>query len=120
MVFISKLRGVKVNVPQRSVAFFLFSFLFFVVAASIKIVLSKRLLLYLNEEVSQLPYLGVFFMFFLFFFFYKSLVEIIVNRTYIQIGPCNDIFPSFKVLNQNKSQITVQQTQHEIITSSMS
>lgn len=119
MVFISKLRGVKVNVPQRSVAFFLFFFLFVVVVASIKIVLSKRLLLYLNEEVSQLPYLGFFYVFFV-FFFYKSLVEIIVNRTYLQIGPCNDIFPSFKVLNQNKSQITVQQTLHEIITSSMS
>lgn len=72
MVFISKLRGVKVNVHKRSVALFLFFFFFLFVVASIKIVLSKRLLLYLNEEVSQLPYLGFFLNVFFGFFLQKS------------------------------------------------
>lgn len=78
MVFISKLRGVKVNVPQRSVAFFLFFF----VVASIKIVLSKRLLLHLNEEVSQLPYFVfcfcLFVLFVWFFFFFVTLIYVLI------------------------------------------
>lgn len=57
--------------PSEALLFSFFFLSFFFVVASIKIVLSKRLLLHLNEEVSQLPYLVVFLFAFFFVFFTK-------------------------------------------------